>query len=374
VQLTHSFTYDNLDRPLNTDYHGACPTGTAQAEVQRVYDALPAGVSCPVSGSCMRTGGRLAYVKTSLICSSAYSGSDGSWDQQTFYHYDDAGRMIREDIVYDGTLSTPGSGVQCYQASAYNKLSQFVQYNSCGGAVLGASYNSGSSNSDSDRVDFLYRTNTSSHVIENVKWNPFGPLKQYDQMNQIGGNTQRTRIARNLAYRTTDLYLEPTGGGAANFRTAITEDTKGRVTSRVYTGGASGGQNSYFLYDDQDRLLCETTSSVGSCPTSGSNIKNSREAISGAYFTNAGDWLKLLRPVPGSTGLMNQFNPSGYGTSHQVTVVNQSDGTPTLGTTALAYDARGNRTSDDNTSTLTNDRRDYTYDGRGNLINVHGKY
>jgi hypothetical protein len=57
-----------------------------------------------------------------------------------------------------------------------------------------------------------------------------------------------------------------------------------------------------------------------------------------------------------------------------VTVVNQSDGTPTLGTTALAYDARGNRTSDDNTSTLTNDRRDYTYDGRGNLINVHGKY
>ena len=55
-------------------------------------------------------------------------------------------------------------------------------------------------------------------------------------------------------------------------------------------------QDSYFIYDDQDRLICETTNSVGSCPTSGSNIKNSRTT---PYFTSAGDWLELLceRPV-----------------------------------------------------------------------------
>jgi RHS repeat-associated protein len=55
-------------------------------------------------------------------------------------------------------------------------------------------------------------------------------------------------------------------------------------------------------------------------------------------------------------------------------MVRQNDGSPAIGDTVLAYDARGNRTSDDNTSTLTNDRRDYTYDARHNVINVHGKY
>lgn len=222
-QLTHSFTHDNADRRLNTDYAGVCPTGTPQAEVQRVYDAPP--VTCPVVGGCLRTGGRLAYVKTKLICSSAYSATDGSWDQQTFYSYDDlsrpvdAGRMIREDIVYDGTLSGP-STLQALQQSAWTKLSRFSQYTSPAGTALGASYNGASSNSDSDQVDFLWRTSSTSHVIENVKWFPFGPLKQYDQMNQIGGLTQQTNISRNSAYRITNVSLRPVTGGAANFQTA----------------------------------------------------------------------------------------------------------------------------------------------------------
>src|SRR5262249_35257266 len=105
-------------------------------------------------------------------------------------------------------------------------------------------------------------------------------------------------------------------------------------------------------------------------PTSGTNIKNSRGT---PPFTNAGDWNKLLRPVRGSTGgLTNDFG--GYGLTHQVTVIHQNDGTPALGDTNFVYDARGNRTSDDNSGTLTNDHRDYTYDARHNLTNVHGKY
>jgi RHS repeat-associated protein len=81
-----------------------------------------------------------------------------------------------------------------------------------------------------------------------------------------------------------------------------------------------------------------------------------------------------LRPAPGTTGLTHAINAAGYGASHQITTINQNDGTPVLGTTQFTYDTRGDRSSDDNTSTLTNDRRDYTYDGRGNVVNVRGQY
>ena len=40
----------------------------------------------------------------------------------------------------------------------------------------------------------------------------------------------------------------------------------------------------------------------------------------------------------------------------------------------MAYDVRGEREYDDNTTTLTNDRRDYTYDARHNVVNVRGQY
>ena len=38
--------------------------------------------------------------------------------------------------------------------------------------------------------------------------------------------------------------------------------------------------------------------------------------------------------------------------THQIASVNQSDGSPILGTTAISYNSLGNRASDDNTSTL----------------------
>ncbi len=148
-----------------------------------------------------------------------------------------------------------------------------------------------------------------------------------------------------------------------------------RTTSRVYSPAVTGLTNSYYLYDQQSRITCETTTSVTTCPTTGSGIKNNHSLS--PPFMSAGDWKQVLRPVPGSTGgLTNNFNTSGttYGSSHQVTDVNQSDGTPTLGHTAMAYDVFGNRSYDDNTTTLTNDCRDYTYDGRHNLVNVRGQY
>jgi YD repeat-containing protein len=88
----------------------------------------------------------------------------------------------------------------------------------------------------------------------------------------------------------------------------------------------------------------------------------------------AGDWKQLKRPIPGSTGQNHDFTL--FSGTHQISTVTQTDGTPTLGPTAIRYDSRGNRNLDDNqaTSPLTNDERTYLYDDRRNLINVRGQY
>jgi RHS repeat-associated protein len=343
---------------LTTAYDtGGCTPGATQYQYDSWLDhALP---SCPVVGACPRTGGRLAYVKVTLFC------TPSQIDQETWYGYDDAGRLVREYVTDNSTRTAD-------HQYAWSKGGALQQVTTPSGVVMGRTFGSAGSNSDTDLVTALWRTTTATPIIDAIQFYPYGRLKQYNQQNQIGGLLQRTVLARNLASRVTSAAVENQSNGVDTFSAAITEDLKGRVTTRDYTGGAAGVQDSYFLYDYVDRVLCETTSFVSSCPTSGSNIKNSRLS---PYFTNAGDWNKLLRPVPGSTGgLMNSFNPSGYGTSHQVTMVRQDDGSPAIGDTVLAYDALGNRTSDDNMSTLTNDRRDYTYDVRRNVMNVHGKY
>jgi RHS repeat-associated protein len=366
AQQTHSFTYDHLGRQLTADYWGTCdPTGASQIEITRSFDALPVGgPPCPTGMTCSRLAGHLAWVEVGLMCTA--SQTDGALEQQTFYAYDDAGRLIREYVRDDA--ASPRIADDQYQWTKNGSLSQVTLPST---AVMGATFGSAGNNSDSDLVTAVWRTNTSTPIADAITWFPYGPLKQYNQKNQIGGALQRTRITRNLAYRITGMFLEPQAGGAANFSVALGEDAKGRIIKRDYSAAAAGVQNSYFLYDDQDRVTCETATLVGSCPTSGTDLKNNQ--VLG--FTNAGDWIRVLRPIPGSTnGFTNTFNPSGYGTSHQILFVTQSDGSPILGDTSFGYDTRGNRSFDDNITALTNDRRDYTYDARGNLVNVHGKY
>ena len=136
-----------------------------------------------------------------------------------------------------------------------------------------------------------------------MKWNPFGPLKQYNWETTVGGTGLMTYILRNLAYRITFVG----NGELPDLSTAmnavtISEDAKGRVVSRVYNPHdptTTGLFDSYYLYDQQDRVTCETTSSQSACPTTGAGIKNNQTSV----FTNAGDWLNDLRPIPGSTGL-----------------------------------------------------------------------
>jgi hypothetical protein len=150
-QQTHSFTFDAMGRPLTDDYQGACATtGTAHAEITRAYDALPSGVSCPSGHTCNNLSGRLAYVKTILMCSSTYSASDGSLDQETFLSYDAAGRLAEEFIEDD-------SGRTADHLYEYTKSGALSKVTTPSGAVLGWTYGTAGANSDTDRVNAIWR-------------------------------------------------------------------------------------------------------------------------------------------------------------------------------------------------------------------------
>ena len=365
---THAFTYDFLNRQLSADYQGSCATtGTAHPEIQRSYDALPSGVTCPMTGGCNNLVGRLAYVDVILMCSSTYSSTDGSLDQLTFFSYDDLGRVVEEYISDD-------SGRTADHKYTYDADGHLIKVILPSTAEIDWTYGAGGA-SDSDLVTAISRT-PSVPVIDTVAWNPFGPWASYNWEAKIGGTALQNAAARNKSYQITNVYGARVGtSGTVNAEVDVARDNMNRATSRVYSPAVTGLTNSYYLYDEQSRVTCETTTSVTTCPTTGSGIKNNHSLS--PPFMNAGDWKQLLRPIAGSTGgLTNNFNSSGtgYGTTHQITDINQSDGTPAFGHTAMAYDAFGNRSYDDNTTTLTNDRRDYTYDARHNLVNVRGQY
>jgi RHS repeat-associated protein len=300
------------------------------------------------------------------MCSSAYAATDGSLDQETWYSYDDAGRLIDEYAKDD-------TGRSADHQYAWTKAGALTQATMPSTTVFGWSYGSAASNSDTDRVTGQWRTSTATPVTDTVRWNPYGPLQQYNQENYVSTIQQRTRITRNLAYRITGLYVE-TVAGAIQQSVVVAEDAKGRVTQRDYYPNNTGVQDSSFFYDYEDRVICEANSLTTTCPTVNSGLKNRHDLT--PPFTNAGDWKHLLRPIAGSTGgYTHDFNASGTKyTSHQINDVVQPDGTPAFGTTHYTYDARGNRSSDDNVSTLSFDARTYTYDGRRNVINVRGQY
>lgn len=360
VTATHSFTYDYIGRQLNADYYGSCRTGTPHPEIQRIYDTMPSGLTCPITGGCNNIVGRLSYVKVSLMCSSAYA-DDGSLDQETFYSYDAAGRVIDEYIRDD-------SGRIANHQYGWNKDGALSRITTPSGAVFGWTYGSSPSNSDSDRVSAVWQTSIATPVIDTISWFSFGPLKNYAQKNSIGGTALQTTATRNLAYRLTDLRMQTQSTpGTEKEGLALSEDAKGRVTLRNYFDNSTGVRDSYYLYDEQDRVLCETSTSVASCPTGGANIKNSHDAS--PPFTSAGDWKAVVRANEGTVG-PNTFSLN-TGT-HQIASVDQG---ASLGTVSYTYNSVGSRTSDASSgANETHTGRTYTYDGRHNVINVRGQY
>jgi hypothetical protein len=347
-EQTHTFTYDHLGRLLTEQRHGSCGAG-APTELEYVYDAPP--VTCPTGADCLGTTGRLAYARATLLCSSSYA--DNALDQETFYSYDDAGRVVREFLQDDAgrTANTPFS---------YTKNGGLSQVTTPTGAAISWTYG-GAGNSETDRVVSMARGATT--LASAITWYPFGSLKSYQHANRRAlGDFMKTVITRNLADRVSDVLVEGASTGTDVFRVAITEDAKGRVTARDYTGGDTGLTDAYFLYDPLDRLTCETTTFASTCPTFGSTLKNN---ISGGY-TASNDRGTFLRP-------------RGTNLTHQVALVSGKDQLDTInqtgafgdGVTDYGWDSRGNRTYDDN-ATHSNDDRDFYYDGRGNLVSVQG--
>lgn len=373
----HNFTYDPVNRPLDANYHGGQCVTFDVADIVRAHDCLGTGggctsgaPACPSGTSCTNLAGRLAYVKVKLMCTSA-AGPDNDYtlEQETWFGYDAAGRVTHEYIKDDSDATNPRTAAHVYEWTKNGALSKVTLPST---AVLGATFGSTGSNSDTDRITALWRTNTSTPIIDNLLWEPYGPFKQYNQFNSSSLTALRTVVTRNLAYRITNIKVEKQTGGSLH-EVALSEDAKGRVTFRnYYPNTPTGRYDSHFIYDLQDRVLCENTDSSGTCPTSGSNLKNNHSAS--PPFTAAGDWKTLLRPIPGSTGVTHAFALTSG--THQIATVTQSDGTPTFGATTFTHNTLGNRSSDDNSasSSLSHDTRDYTYDARRNVVNVHGEY
>lgn len=351
--LAHSYTFDNLRRQLTIDYAGSCGAG-APVETSFVYDAPP--VACPSGVGCARTAGKLAYVRTTLLCGSTYA--DNALDQETFYSYDDGGRMIREYIRDD-------SGRVASHAYTWTRRGALSQVTTPSGAIMGWTFGSAADNSDQSKISAAWRTSAATPIVDNIAWMPFGPVKSYRHQNSIGGTLLQSVFSYNLAYRMTNTRVEKTTG-ALVFQAAMIEDNKGRVTGRDFSGGVAGLQDSYYLYDGDDRIVCETPTSVTSCPSTG--MKMSHDST--PPFTASNDWKRFQRPIPGKAD-----------TEHVVTLVAGTDQIASVaepitsyGVTNYSFDARGNRVSDDNVSSLSHDARTYTYDGARRLRTVNGEY
>lgn len=354
------FTYDSVGRLLTADYPGQC-NSTSGPEIVQSYDHLPQGVSCPLAGGCLYYN-RLVYSKVSLLCNINYA--DGSLDQETFYAYDFAGRVTEEYIRDD-------SGRIADHRYAWDKGGNLTQTTLPSGAVLGTTYGSTGSNSDADLPAALWRTSAATPIIDNIQWNPGGVLKQYNRFDTIAGIGLRMKIDYDLAYRPTLVKLDGQTGGGPYYYLQLSLDAKGRVTKRDYYPSdpqIPGIFDSYFLYDQQDRVLCETASYAATCPASGAAIKNNLAA----GFTGAGDRKTLLRPIAGSAGGLTHVFNLAPGT-HRLASVDQTDGAPALGSTTYSYNNYGNRTADNNTNPATHlDSRTVSYDARDNVTVVQG--
>lgn len=344
-QVTHNFTYDNLDRRL-TEAYGTTTCGfSPDTEVTYTYDSSP--VSCPVGALCTNQAGRLAYVKTILFCDGAQP--DLSMDQETFYAYDANGRIVQEYIRDDSSRTA-------IQAFAWDKNGNATQVTTPSGVVNGLTLG-GAGNSDTNLITTLWRNaGAVTNLLTNIQWMPFGPVTSYDQANTISGTAIHAALSWNLAYRATQIQY---AAGAAN-RTKIdyTEDEKGRYTSKVYSNMSSTVPSTYLTYDWLDRITCDATV-TGSCPASGSTL---RSKVSFDASNDRTSSYKHQDPAYGDQTYEIFYNSGSDRLSSYA---------PAGSSIAYSWDDRGNRTAEDDSSSAI-DRRDFTYDGRRRVRTISG--
>jgi YD repeat-containing protein len=354
-ELEHTYSYDDLYRL--TAHHVAdsfaCDDSGQSPQVQTAYDNLPAGISCPTGAGCANLDGRVAYVKTWLLFCDE-EDDDDTVDQETFFSYDDAGRLVstylRDDI-----------GRTAKTSYAWDENSNLVELTRPSGSVMAWVYGSTGSNSDRDKAVELQRKVGTSYetVIGSIEYLPFGPVSFYRQENELQNKRIEANLSRNLAHRPTEFVWEKETSGSDVFKIAYTEDEKGRITARDFTGGHTDLQDAWYTYDDMDRVLCDAAAS-GSCPTSGSNLKTT---LSGSPpYSASGE----------RTSLAHQSLDYGA-TSHSYSYVTGSDKLAAVGDVTYTFDDRGNRIEEDD-SGLANAFRNFFYDHRGNLFSAQGKY
>lgn len=353
--VERTFTYDTLNRLVEEDDDAEdCGAGQTDGEIVYVYDdysgSCPSG---PPSVACENQAGRLAMVKTKMFCDDAES--DDTFDQEVYYSYDDAGRLVEEAYLDDG-------GRDVRQTYAYDTNGNLTQIVSPANTETNYAYDN-ASNSDANRVKSIARGAT--EILAVGSYLPFGPVSSYTQKNSISGYQMWLSSTWNLAYRPTAFYWNVFF--TTVYQIVFGEDAKGRINKRDFTYQHSGIVDSYFTYDQQDRVLCNSGTS-GSCPTEGVNLKNN---LTGGY-TASNDRVSHIH------------NHGSYDPNKRTYTWNYVEGTDKIDyldrtgstgnyTVDYGYDARGNRTYDDD-SEYSYDRRDFTYDGRGRMVTQTGKY
>lgn len=350
-EVSHSFTYDNLGRLLTEDY-GSEVCGAGQpVEVEYVYDASP--VTCPAGATCTLAAGRLAYVRSTLLCSASYA--DHTLDQEVFYAYDAAGRTSQEYIRDD-------SGRTAGQTYTWTKNSMADEVIAPSTEDRFTPRGSASNNSDTDKVTTL--DSAADVIAKNMTYVPWGPPSYYLQLNENPATRRLSAtLAWNNAYRPHYVVYQNSLTTEMS-KITYTEDAKGRATLKDYSSGYTGLQDSYLTYDWLDRVICDSAVS-GSCPTTSPNL---RDNLNGSpAYTASNDRTQLLH------------YDSSYGTyTYSYTLKSGKDQidyvttSPSTGTTTFGWDDRGNRTSDDSNS-YSHDARNYTYEGRRLVRQITGQ-
>lgn len=349
-----SYTRDPFGRVTAVNLPWACGAPWTP-EIAIKYDE---NAMCP---SCKNLRGRVAEVRVTLLCDSNLP--DKAFDQTTYYSYDAAGRIIAEYIRDDKNRIAN-------QSYSWTKDGDLATVTMPSTAIIEWTHGSAASNADTDRVTAISRTSTP--IIDHITWKPNGPVEQYDRRDTISGSPLRMKHAYDLAYQPTQIRLDAQNGTGPYYQLAVSSDAKGRVTKRdVYPSDPQlpGVFDSHYLYDDADRLLCESKIAAIACPTVAADVKNN--LVGG--LTGAGDRTTLLRPTAGSSGMTNTFTTKADG--HRMLSVAQP---PPLGTTTYQYNAKGQRIVEDNAALSTGnppvnfDRRAITYDARDNVSSVSG--
>jgi len=143
------------------------------------------------------------------------------------------------------------------------------------------------------------------------------------------------------------------------------QDARGRITKRDFSWGSAAQIDQFFLYDDLSRVTCRSRTLQTSCPTTGANL------MENVSYNSSADRSSIIVKNAALAEQTHTYNYSGT-KPEQIASITLSGG----GSVNFAYDGRGNRLADDDTNYTGagDDKREYTYDARNNLITVTGQY